>query len=426
MASFAVTIMRCVLGGTLALALAGSTGLTQGVVSAAPAAGTIGINLIQNGNAEAAAGATGNGTVPVPGFATTAHFTTTQYEGGGGDLNAASPGPSDRGNNYFYGGPANARSSATQVIDVASGAARIDAGSMAYTLSAWLGGYSNQDDNATLTATFLSGSGVRLANARIGPVLSADRGGVSKLLYRQKSGAVPRGTRQITIILLMTRRSGSDNDGLADDLSLVLGGKSVAPSPGPTSGQTSTGAPAGVNLIQNGNAEAAAGATGDGTVSVPGFATTPHFTTTRYVGGGGDLDATTPGPSDRGSNYFYGGPANARSNATQVIDVASGAARIDAGSVTYTLSAWLGGYSNQDDNAVLTATFLGDSGMSLASAKIGPVLSADRGGVSKLLFRQTGGTVPRGTRQIKIALVMTRLSGSDNDGLADDLSLVLR
>ncbi len=181
----------------------------------------------------------------------------------------------------------------------------------------------------------------------------------------------------------------------------------------------------GFNVIRNGRAEAAAGATGNSTAPVPDFTTTSHFTTSKYDGGSGDLSPTSPGPSDRGANYFYGGPNNVSSSATQVDDVSAGASAIDAGTVSYTLSAYLGGLTNQRDNATLTVRFEDGAGHSLGRAKIGPVLVSDRGGVSKLLFRQTTGHVPVGTRRVRVVLQMTRLDGSDNDGLADDLSLVL-
>jgi hypothetical protein len=44
--------------------------------------------------------------------------------------------------------------------------------------------------------------------------------------------------------------------------------------------------------------------------------------------------------------------------------------------------------------------------------------------VSELLFRQRTGVVPPGTRELKLELIMTREEGSDDDGLADSLSLV--
>ena len=180
----------------------------------------------------------------------------------------------------------------------------------------------------------------------------------------------------------------------------------------------------GVNLIVNGNAEAGTGsATGNNDVAVPGFTTAGNFTVVKYDIGGGFPASTDAGPTSRGANFFAGGQSNASSSATQVIDISGGAVTIDGGGVTFALSGFLGGFSTQGDNAVLTATFLG--GSALGTAGIGPVTAANRGNNTGLLFRDTTGRVPVGTRSISLTLQMTRTDGSYNDGYADDLSLVL-
>jgi len=51
-----------------------------------------------------------------------------------------------------------------------------------------------------------------------------DRGGLTSFLFRAATNPVPSGTRQIKLLLTMTRQSGSYNDGYADNLSLVLRG----------------------------------------------------------------------------------------------------------------------------------------------------------------------------------------------------------
>lgn len=127
-----------------------------------------------------------------------------------------------------------------------------------------------------------------------------------------------------------------------------------------------------------------------------------------------------------GGNFFFGGGTEALSTGAQSFDVAAGAASIDAGSATYLLSALLGGFDGQDDNAALAVTFLGTAGNVLGAGALGPVLSADRGGVTGLFGRSTQGAIPIGTRSINLLLSMTRTSGSYNDGYADNLSLVLQ
>ena len=108
-----------------------------------------------------------------------------------------------------------------------------------------------------------------------------------------------------------------------------------------------------------------------------------------------------------------------------MIDVTSAATQIDAGTLPFTLSGWLGGWEGQDDNAVLRVTFKDAAGATLGSGSIGPVLAAERNSVTSLVSKTTSGTVPAKTRRVEVVLEMTRTSGSYNDGYADNLSLVL-
>jgi hypothetical protein len=183
------------------------------------------------------------------------------------------------------------------------------------------------------------------------------------------------------------------------------------------------------NLIFNGNAESDIGsATGAVIGAVTGYTTLGNFTVTKYGAtiSSGDFPAlTSPGPVDRGLNFFSGGPSNASSSARQLIDVASVASSIDLGSTRYQLSGFLGGFSSQSDHAVFTATFLNSQDAPIGIGSIGPVLNGDRNNVTGLLERSTDGIVPVGTRSIEIRLALTRNAGSYNDGYADNLTLKL-
>lgn len=183
------------------------------------------------------------------------------------------------------------------------------------------------------------------------------------------------------------------------------------------------------NLIINGDAESDIGsATGAVIGPVTGFTTTGNFTVTKYGAtvSSGDFPAlTSPGPVDRGLNFFSGGPSNAASSAYQLIDVASVASSIDLGSTRYQLSGFLGGFSSQSDHAVLTASFLNSDDTPIGIGSIGPVLNGDRNNVTGLLERSTDGIVPVGTRSIEIRLALTRNAGSFNDGYADNLTMKL-
>src|SRR5271157_4367271 len=181
------------------------------------------------------------------------------------------------------------------------------------------------------------------------------------------------------------------------------------------------------NLIQNGDAESTPpGPTTDAAqATIPSWSTDGQIAVTSYAGGAGDLSPTTPGPANRGNNYFAGGPNNVSSKMTQTVDLSPYTAAIDAGTQPYTLDGWLGGFSSQNDNAVVTVTFQNASGGSLGTANIGPVLAADRGGVSELVERTSSGNVPAGTRKMLVTVTFTRTDGAYNDGALDNLSFVL-
>ncbi len=210
----------------------------------------------------------------------------------------------------------------------------------------------------------------------------------------------------------------------------VAGALVALPTVGVTAGVAAGQQPAAVmacpscghNLVLNPGAEAGPGTNNDTVVKVPDWKQAGGFTAAQYAWGGGDITATTPGPKNRGKNYFYGGPDAARSTGTQMIKVA--AAGISAGKASYVLSGWLGGYSSQGDNAQVYMTFENAAGSSLAQTSLGPVTAGQRADSSELLFRQTTGAVPAATRTVVVKLVMSRTDGSDNDGMADNLSLV--
>jgi hypothetical protein len=192
---------------------------------AASAAASFGTNLIVNGDAE---------TNTVSDFASSAGFQTLGYAFGGGFPVAGDPGVSEGGSYFFYAGE-TAVTTASQSIDVSALASAIDAGTSGYKLSALLGGYLSQDDDASLSLTFLSAGSLTLGSAAIGPVTAADRGNLTALLDRSTNGFVPIGTRAIDVLLTQTRFEGFSNDGYADNLSLVLSKGSAAAVPEPAS-----------------------------------------------------------------------------------------------------------------------------------------------------------------------------------------------
>ena len=178
----------------------------------------------------------------------------------------------------------------------------------------------------------------------------------------------------------------------------------------------------GYNLILNPGAEAGPGTDDNSVVQVPDWQQTGGFTAAQYAWAGGDLSATTPGPTDRGANYFYGGPAAALSTGTQLVTPPS--AGISTGRVFYALSAWLGGFQGQDDDATLEVTFENAGGTAISTSTIGPVTASQRLATTELVFCQASGVVPAATRSVLVELALQRYEGVDDDGLADNLSLV--
>lgn len=179
-------------------------------------------NLLSNPDAEEGESWTGGTAVPVPGWTGAGGATVIRY-GTGAYPAVDSPGPEDRGLNLFIGlGPI---ASHTQTVDVSPYASAIDDGATTFELSGYLGGFGPQADDATVTLRFLSDGTDLGGTATLGPVTPDDRDGETGLLFRSVTGPVPRGTRSITVVLEMVRRSvGIDNDGYADNLSLVLVG----------------------------------------------------------------------------------------------------------------------------------------------------------------------------------------------------------
>ena len=97
---------------------------------------------------------------------------------------------------------------------------------------------------------------------------------------------------------------------------------------------------------------------------------------------------------------------------------------IDSGTVKFNLSAWIGGFSGQDDNARVSLTFYNQANQVLGSqTTIGPVLAADRNSISSLLFRQATDIVPIGARSFKVLVTITRVSGTYDDGCVDNIRM---
>jgi hypothetical protein len=185
-------------------------------------------NLVVNPGAEAAPGAPDSSAqAPPPGWTLSGPLTAVAYGA------PAFPTTEDAarlggGASFFAGGPDGDVNTASQVIDVSAGAGEIQKG-VTGTLSALLGGYAGQDDNATVSAEPLDAAGTAIAPPTTLPaVTQAERQGVTDLLPRSAQVSIPLDTRAIRITIAATRTSGQYNDGYVDNVSFSFGGSPVA------------------------------------------------------------------------------------------------------------------------------------------------------------------------------------------------------
>lgn len=112
-----------------------------------------------------------------------------------------------------------------QVVDFSSqiNSVLIDNQTMRFNFSAWIGGLNNQDDNVVIYLTFGDANNQMQGNTTsLGPVTANDRLNTSLLIFQQASGIVPVGARFLTVLVTMTRASGSQNNGNVDNISVVL------------------------------------------------------------------------------------------------------------------------------------------------------------------------------------------------------------
>ena len=200
--------------GVLVLALGGEAAVARTVKSA---------NLVTNGSAEVGQAAASSGQIcPPKAWTTTGEVTQVRYGASGGFATSANSTAIHGGKAFFAGGNV-ALSTATQTDRVpANWLSQVGRGRVKAVLYACLGGYGGQQDNAIVVAHFLDSGGVELTTRQIGPVTASARGGVTKLLPRTATVAVPALTKSITLVITMTRVEGMYNDASVDNVSLIL------------------------------------------------------------------------------------------------------------------------------------------------------------------------------------------------------------
>jgi hypothetical protein len=113
-------------------------------------------------------------------------------------------------------------------FDVRGNKAQIDAGSLAFQVSAFFGGVDTDSDAVRASIEFLNEDRNQISVPTFGPVTTADRNSETVLLKRERTDIVPVGTHYITLDLIFLHLSGGPS-GLVDKVSARL-----IPTPSPT------------------------------------------------------------------------------------------------------------------------------------------------------------------------------------------------
>ena len=200
-------------------------------------------NLVVNPGAEDSPGSDVSTVVKPVGWTTTGNLSTWTYAAREGDRpTQAFSATIGGGKNFFAGGPGDnsgkqTTHTASQTIDVSGAATEIDASQVGATLTAFIGGYTVDDDLATVTARFLDAAGAALGSVRVGPVSIDDRKRLTVLLKRTAQANVPLNTRSIAVVITVTANGNGAHHAYIDNVSLTLG-KAIVVAPPATAKPT--------------------------------------------------------------------------------------------------------------------------------------------------------------------------------------------
>jgi hypothetical protein len=207
------------LAGSVAAALLAAATFLATATAGTAACGICGKNLIKNPGADAGLGITAvNASGAVPGWTNAAgQFGAASYTFPNGWFSARSKGPSDRGKNYFFGGTTAAAVGAQATIGKQTHKLPAAAVGKTATLSGWLGNYGK--NTAQVRAQFEDAAGKMISAVRIGPDTTVAG---TDMAARSRSGKVPAGTRQVTIVVTFAGGGANYKLAGADALSLIL------------------------------------------------------------------------------------------------------------------------------------------------------------------------------------------------------------
>jgi hypothetical protein len=154
----------------------------------------------------------------VPGWTSeSGQFGAASYAFPNGWFAKTSKGSPKRGRNYFFGGTTTEATSAKASIGKQTITLPAAAAGHTVTLSGWLGNYGQ--NTAQVRAQFADAGGKVLASLRIGPdstIAGTD------MAFRSRKGKVPRGAKQVMLVVTFGGTTAAYKLAGADDLSLVL------------------------------------------------------------------------------------------------------------------------------------------------------------------------------------------------------------
>jgi hypothetical protein len=180
----------------------------------------------------------------------------------------------------------------------------------------------------------------------------------------------------------------------------------------------------GVNLVANPSAEQFTMITPGQTTGVanfPGWTRIGNVYRTSYAE---ILVGFGPSVALRGNSYVLGGN-EALTRLIQTVDLNFAALEISSGVAEAKISAWLGGFLDQEDSAEVIVRFLGIGGTQIETASLGPVTAAMRGLQTGMVFRDHAMRVPPATLTAEVEIRFERFLGTWSNGSADLIELSL-
>jgi len=121
-----------------------------------------------------------------------------------------------QGSRLFTGGN-EATSMARQTVVLAANVVGCD-----FVFSAEVGGFAEQEDNASVEISFFGSSDEVLSTNTLGPVTPDDRQGETALLPLEATGTIPDTAVLAQITITQTRETGNANDGYLDNILVTL------------------------------------------------------------------------------------------------------------------------------------------------------------------------------------------------------------